>query len=92
MTPHTLLVTWEHGGAGREMGRRMLAFDNFHCQNDYCSQVAGRSSLSPDLRRKMRAGRSGSDCSHRDADQTWGDGDKDGPLVRTGSLGEKVGG
>lgn len=58
MTPHTLLVTWEHGGAGREMGRRMLAFDNFHCQNDYCSQVAGRSSLSPDLRRKMRAGNS----------------------------------
>lgn len=58
MTPHTLLVTWEHGGAGREVGRRMLAFDNFHCQNDYCSQVAGRSSLSPDLRRKMRAGNS----------------------------------
>ena len=58
MTPHTLLVTWENGGAGREVGRRMLAFDNFHCQNDYCSQVAGRSSLSPDLRRKMRAGNS----------------------------------
>lgn len=56
MTPHTLLVTWEHGGAGREVGRMRLAFDKFHCQNDYCSQVAGRSSLSPEPRRKKRAG------------------------------------